>query len=73
MQYAYGAKNAVFMHMKDTSASLRALCKAGGIDVENLTKPLTPMTVGAAEDLMAVFAPEGTVQPTICGADRCTA
>ena len=52
VQYAYGANNEIFVHMKDTAASLRELCKSSGLDVENLCKPITPMAPGAAKELM---------------------
>ncbi len=46
VQYAYGAGNETIVYMKDSAGALLALCRSSGIDVGNLPKPLTPMTVG---------------------------
>ncbi len=61
VQYAYGDSHELFVYMKDTADSLLALCKASGINVDNLAKPLTPKVAGAVKDLMSNFGPNGTV------------
>ena len=61
VQYAYGDNHEIFVYMKDTADSLLALCKSSGIDVDNLSKPLTPMVAGAVKDLMSNFATDGLI------------
>ncbi len=38
VQYAYGDNHEIFVYIKDTADSLLALCKASGIDVDNLSE-----------------------------------